>query len=212
MILCSYCNKENADDFSYCRYCGNNLAGSQRSRSTSFWKKLPSWAWIPILGGGIIAMIAMIIFSFVAIATIEGVASLIILAISIVAFGIFPLRRPLVQGNFWRALTLLFLGLMGASVDQPGNIIYNKPVEWCFCEDGSKLHRGESVTNPLPGTTYITQDFTCYNAAGEPVNAINVFKVAGVRFVEYILLGYILIGLRNVLWRLRRNPPTNHVW
>ncbi|MBK9504023.1 MAG: hypothetical protein IPO03_01220 [Bacteroidetes bacterium] len=42
---------------------------------------------------------------------------------------------------------------MGATVDQTGNIIYNQPVEICFCDQGTSLNRDENISNPMPGTT-----------------------------------------------------------
>lgn len=203
MITCNHCNKENPDDFTYCRYCGNLLEYSKTAIKKSFWKKLPSWAWILILAGGIIGMIAIIILFFVAISTIEGVASIMLLAIALVTFGIIPLRKPIITNNFFKGLSIGFFALMGATIDQPGNYIYNKPVEICCCENGSKLNRSESTSHPLPGSTYIIQDYTCYNDAGEAVNTINMFKVLGIRFIEYILLGYLLVGLRKFLWRMK---------
>ncbi len=203
MKECTQCKKENPDDFKHCRYCGAELAIATNTNSKSFWNKLPSWAWILIFVGGIIIGLGFIIGSFVAIATIEGIASLILLTLGMIGFGILPLRKPQTTGAMFRAIGISFFALMGASVDQTGNYIYNKPVELCFCSEGTSMERIENVSNPMPGTTIIQQDFTCYDKAGAPVKTINMFAVLGVRFVEYVFLGYILLGVRRFLWNLK---------
>ncbi len=203
MIECSECQKPNPDDFKFCRYCGASLLSTTHKVKKSIWSKLPSWAWVLIFVGGIILVIGIIIGSFVAIATIEGVASLILLTCGMIGFGVLPLRKPEKNGAMFTGVALAFFALMGASIDQTGNYIYNKPIEVCFCADGSKLSRMENVSNPVPGTTYIQQDFTCYDKAGAPVKTINLFVIMGIRFVEYILLGYILLALRSFLWQFK---------
>lgn len=203
MKSCTYCKRDNPDDSSYCRYCGNPIQDAPIHHNHSIWKKLPSWAWILIIVGSIAALIAILIGSFVGIATIEGFASIILLALAVIGFGLIPLRKPEKPGAFARALGLSFFALMGATVDQPGNPVYNKPVEMCFCEEGTSLDRDEDVSNPLPGTTYIQQDFTCFDKQGNPVKQINMFAVMGIRFIEYVIIGYILIGLRLLVWNIK---------
>jgi hypothetical protein len=51
----------------------------------------------------------------------------------------------------------------------------------------------------------ITQDFSCYDEKGERKKIINNFAVMGYRFVEYILLAYLLIALRWMINYLRTN-------
>ncbi len=146
---------------------------------------------------------AILIGSFVGIATIEGFASLVILIFGIVGFGLVPLRKPEKPSPITRGIGLAFFALMGATIDQTGNYIYNKPVEICFCDNGTSLSRDENVLNPMPGTTIIQQDFTCFDAMGNPVKQINMFAVIGLRFIEYVFIGYILIGLRILIWKAK---------
>lgn len=204
MIVCNNCAKENPDDFTYCRYCGNQLSLSIKSKQ-KFWKRLPAWAWIIILVGGGIGIIVLMIGSTIALATIEGFASAIFLIVGAFSFGVVPLRRPEKTASFARAIGLAFFALMGATVDQTGNYFYNKPIEICLCEEGTSLSRKENVSNPVPGQTYIEQDFTCFDVEGTPVKTINIFAVIGIRFLEYILLGYLLLAIRSTLWRVFRN-------
>lgn len=205
MKTCPQCTKQNPEDFKYCRYCGAEILFVPSSGKKSFWKNIPAWAWIIIIVASIAAGLFAIIGSFVAVATIEGVASLVLLVLGVIGFGVAPLRKPENAGNFARALGLSFFALMGATVDQPGNIIYNQPVEICFCNEGTSLNRDENILNPMPGTTIIQQDFTCYDQMGNPVKQINMFAVLGIRFIEYILLGYLLLLLRKVIWNMRNN-------
>ncbi|HMU70580.1 MAG TPA: zinc ribbon domain-containing protein [Chitinophagales bacterium] len=205
MKTCPHCHNENPVDFSYCRYCGNALNGVPENKPKSIWKRLPAWVWIILIVGGIAALILTLIGSFIAIATMEGVASIVILICGIVGFGVIPLRRPDRAGSFARAIGLSFFALMGATVDQTGNFLYNKPIEMCFCHDGTSLTRDIDVTNPIPGQTNITQDYTCYDSTGKAAKTINIFAVLGIRFVEYVILGYLLIALRQVRWRIKNN-------
>ncbi|MFN0274115.1 MAG: hypothetical protein ACKVPJ_00090 [Chitinophagales bacterium] len=203
MKTCPHCKKENSSDFEYCRYCGNPIQFVPNDKPKTFWKKIPSWAWVLIFLAGGILMIGFFIGSFVALTTLEGFASGALLIAGIVGFGIVPLRKPEEPDALMRGIGIAFFALMGATVDQTGNFIYNKPVEMCFCEEGTSLQRAEDVSNPLPGTYYVEQDYTCFDTAGNPVKQINMFAVMGLRFVEYVLLGYLLIWLRRFLWRMK---------
>ncbi|MFZ1632986.1 MAG: zinc ribbon domain-containing protein [Chitinophagales bacterium] len=205
MKTCTHCQKDNPDDFKHCRYCGAEIMGIPANKPNSIWKRIPAWAWIIIIVACIAGVLFVLIGSFIAVATLEGVASIILLVLGVIGFGIAPLRKPENPGSFTRAIGLSFFALMGATVDQPGNIIYNKPVEMCFCTDGSSLSRDENISNPMPGTTIIQQDFTCFDKMGNPVKQINMFAVLGIRFLEYILLGYLLIALRSVIWKFKNN-------
>lgn len=155
--------------------------------------------------GGLLGFYFLLIGSFFAITTIEGVASMVLLILGAIGFGVVPLRAPDGDNKIFRAIGLAFFALMGASLDQTGNSLYNKPVEYFLCPEGTGLDRYEVVTNPLPGTTYVTQDFTCYDTNGDAVLRLNSFKILGIRFVEYFILGYILLGLRFVFWRIKNN-------
>lgn len=206
MRVCSFCGKVNPDDAGYCNKCGNTMAFSLPEKK-AWIKRIPAWAWIFIIVAGIIALIGFFVGSFFAIATIDGVASAVLLIAGMIGFGVTPLRKPEQTAGFLRAIGLSFFALMGASIDQTGNDLYNLPVEMSLCPEGSSLNREENISNPLPGTTYIEQDFTCYNDAGEPVTTLNNFAVLGIRFLEYVILGYLLLGLRRLIWQLRHGTP-----
>src|SRR5687767_322802 len=118
------------------------------------WSKLPSIVWVFVILGGLFAFIASIIGLFWALANIEGFGSLIF----------FLIGYKFIRGtgnNVGDAIIILFFALMGVAVDQPGNWLYNKPLEFWQCTDGTHLVRGVIVTHPLPGRTDVSQDFTC---------------------------------------------------
>lgn len=212
MKVCSHCSKENPDDTSFCYRCGNPLKQqaavlhtapnfTQSIAKRSFWSKLPSWAWVFIGIGAIGLFLAIIIGGFWSLANLEGFASIIFLAAGLLCFGVFSGRKPS-NIPILRAILVGFFALMGATVDQTGNYVYNKPVEWCSCPPGSALERSTITTNPLPGRTDMTQNFVCYQD-DKPVKQIDIFAVLGIRFLEYMVLAYLLIGLRWVVWKLK---------
>lgn len=211
MKSCPYCRRENPDDLSCCRYYGDDITQAPAAPN-SIWKRLPAWIYIILIVGGIAALVFAIIGSFIALATIEGVASMVLLVLGIIGFGVLPLRKPENAGSFTRAIGLSFFALMGASVDQTGNRLCNAPAERCMCQEGTALSRGEIISNPIPGTTYIEQDFTSFDTQGEPVKRLNIFAVLGIRFLEYILPGYLLIGLRTAAWQIKNNTRTLDVF
>lgn len=178
--------------------------------------QLPSPVLVFLIIGGIIAFIGSIIALFWALATIEGVASVIML---LAAWGTIralsgPINvksaQPGKSANVLVALGIAFFALMGVAVDQTGNYFYNKPLEWLFCPAAATLHRGVNVTNPLPGRTDVTQDFACVSK-GQEVESIGIVEVIGARFGEYVLLGYALIGISRLYNRLRRRRSTSEV-
>ncbi len=205
MKTCNNCLRSNPDDFNHCRYCGADIRYAEPVKRP-FWKRLPAWVLVLLIVGGLIGIWFLLVGSFLAISTIEGVASMVLLILGAIGFGVVPLRAPDGDNNVFRAIGLAFFALMGASLDQTGNTLYNKPVEYFLCPAGTGLDREEIISNPLPGTTYVTQDFTCWDkSTGKPVMTLNPFKILGIRFVEYFILGYILLGLRFVFWRIKNN-------
>jgi hypothetical protein len=206
MKKCSRCKKSNPDDAKYCLQCGNYLSASNiiepKKTNRSWMKKIPTLGWIGI---GIVALalsLGIIIGGFWALASVEGVASLLFLLSGILVFGVYR-KGVFTKIKLIRAIAIGFFALMGASVDQTGNYLYNLPIDKIECPEGTTLNRSVDVINPLPGTTMVSQNFTCYNAKGEGVKTIDSFAVMGYRFVEYILIAYLLIWLRWLINRIR---------
>lgn len=206
MNFCSRCNTSNPDHAKYCLQCGTQLgptATPRPSRKKSFINRIPVLGWIFIGLAAIALGLSVIIGGFWAVGTVSGVASIIFLVIGIVGFGVY--RKGLFTNDkFFRAIAIGFYALMGASVDQTGNYLYNWPIEKIECPAGTTLNRRADVNHPYPGSTVITQDFSCYNERGEREDSINGFAVMGYRLLEYIILAYILIGIRWLLHRIRQ--------
>lgn len=202
MKTCTHCGKTNPDNAGYCYQCGNPVKHAAAIPiKRSFWSRLPSWAWIFIGVGAIALFMLFIIGSFYSLAHFEGFASIIFLVIGVFGFRVFsgkaPSNIPLI-----RAIMVGFFGLMGATIDQTGNYVYNKPVEMCLCPAGSELQRTTVTSHPLPGRTDMTQDFTCVKDS-EVVERPSMLAIIGIRFLEYMLLAYLLIGLRWLIWKVR---------
>lgn len=161
-------------------------------------KNLPSIVWVFIFVFGIIALIGGIIGTFILLGTVPGVASAIFLIIGffyVTGPGMGTQSSPV--DNVVRAIGVGFFALMGVAVDQTGNFIYNYPLRY-FCPEGTQLNRTTDVSHPLPGRTDLTQVFECFDANDKKVSQISLGYVIGLRFVEYIVLAYALIGLRHL--------------
>lgn len=209
MKFCSRCDKSNPNDARYCLQCGNFLSAPVAPPSPSSKKKwtsrIPVLGWIAIGIGSIILGLALIIGSFWAVATVDGVASSIFLIVGVFCFGVYR-KGTFTTDKFFRAIAIGFFALMGACIDQTGNYLYNLPIEKLECPADTRLNRRADVDHPYAGKTVITQNFTCYDAQGNGTKTVNAFAVLGYRLVEYIIIAYLLIGLRWMLhcMRLRR--------
>lgn len=203
-MVCNNCKKKNPDDFQYCRYCGNHLVLQQVQKRKKIWQRLPSWALIILAVAGIVLFIIGIQVFFIGVTSVSGFASILFLIGGIFLFGLFRKSKPEISTGV-KAIMIGFFAFMGATIDQTGNYLYNKPVELICCPDNTSLYTRSETSNPLPGTTYVQQDFTCYDAQNSPVKKINMFAVLGIRFIEYMLLGYLLFALRILFWKLRYN-------
>ncbi len=172
--------------------------------------RIPSWLWLIFILLGILLVIALPIAFVYVISHFEGVASALFLIAGWITFGSFAKtkkRNSLVLGG-----AVLFFALMGMSIDQPGNYIYNRPLA-LSCPAGTTYGRTVSTRHPLPERTDFVQDFRCYNEKGNPVYTIPMGIVLLVRFGEYILLAYLLLGIRTLILKLRggaedRIPPS----
>ena len=170
--------------------------------------KLPSIVYVFLFPLLVAAFIAGIILFFVGLATVEGFGSIVFLIIIIAI--VYPTTKPQFLGKAFPsktdslgsiglAMMIAFGALMGACIDQPGNFIYNQPIELIFCEEGTNLNRNTMVSNPLPGRTDYNQDFRCLDSEGETVKRVNMFMVFLIRFVEYVFVIYGVIYLSKLV-------------
>lgn len=166
---------------------------------------MPSWLSAIIAILTVLAFIGFIILLIASISTFEGVASLIFLTLGALVFIVYPLKRKVKAnpGKSFLGAAVVFYALMGGVIDQVGNFAYNKPIEWCNCPHGTSLNRKTDIEHPYAGKTTYTQDFTCYNAQGEAVKQVSLIWVILIRFVEYILIALLLIGLLRIIQQMR---------
>lgn len=181
----------------------------------NIFSKMPSLFWVVIIPIGIALFIGSIIGLIYLSAYVEGFVSIIFLIISF--FIVKKISKPR-QKQFSNeeipkqkipsiaiAGFIIFFALMGAALDQPGNFIYNKPIEWIFCDECCELKRGVDVLHPRPGETYLIQDFVCVDDKNQINSFIAPFYIFLCRFVEYIILAYLLYGLIIIIRNWRQN-------
>lgn len=175
----------------------------EQQKPVSFFSRLPSIVWVIIIPIGLASLIGGIILSFWALATVEGVASILLLVCGLAAFkftsdpifdGV-PKKAATAGGPIFLAMGIVFFALMGMSVDQPGNFIYNKFLALYYCPPNTEISRSVDVSNPLPGTTYVIQDFACVDNNKTVVKNLEMWDLAIGRFVQYVFLGYFLYYL-----------------
>jgi hypothetical protein len=188
---------------------------AEQPSSSSWYSHLPSFVWILLIVGGILALIGGVIGLFYGLSNIEGFASVLMLIVAwlVIRFGsgiTVSSTKPAFTGQqIVTGVGISFFALMGVAIDQPGNYFYNRPLEWFFCPSDTQLHRGVDVTHPVPGQTNVTQDFTCVDTENQVVDGIKIGEIIATRFVEYVLIGYALIGLSRLYTRIRARPaPT----
>jgi hypothetical protein len=158
---------------------------------------------------GIAALIGGIILLFYALSHIEGFASVLMIVIAWLVIRFASSDGEGTSSSTGQKMVvagvITFFALMGVAIDQPGNYVYNRPIEWFFCPSGTDLHRGVDVTHPLPGRTDVTQDFTCLDPLENVViDSPPIGGVIATRFVEYVLVAYGLIAVNRLYRRIRR--------
>lgn len=174
----------------------------------TFFNRIPSFLWIFIIVGGMILFIGGIITFFVALGTVEGFGSLVILILAIIAIiaakpEYKKIKTPI--DSFTIGAGVFFIALMATCIDQTGNVIYNKPLEIIYCPQNTTLLRESDISHPLPGRTDITQDFSCiHNETGKTEYVINPFQMLLVRFVEYVFFVYAVMGIIKLKFRLMK--------
>ncbi len=158
-------------------------------------EKIPSFLWIPIIVGAVALFIGGMLAVFYGFGYVEGFGSLIILVLGWLAFRVGNNSDDLEVGSFGVALGITFFALMGMALDQTGNFIYNKPMEWIFCPENSELTRETIQRGARGGGVTLSQNFACVASGGEVTRKITMFEHYAFRFIEYVVLGYILLGL-----------------
>jgi hypothetical protein len=177
------------------------MSNSNTSRS------LPSFVWIILIVAGFAALIGAVVLLFTGLANIEGLASIIMIVVAWLTLRGIAWTIPngkISMNGFMTAVGILFFALMGMALDQPGNRFFNAPLQVFFCPQGSQLSRDVVVSSSRPGSVSLNQDFECVNSEGRTVDQITTPEVIGVRFAEYIFIGYWLLIASNIYSGLRR--------
>lgn len=172
-------------------------------------EKIPSVLWIPIFIGGIALFIGLLLGGFYALGYVEGFGSILILMLGVFGFRAGNNSPDIKGGGFEVALGISFFALMGMALDQPGNFIYNEPLEWIFCPPESDLVRETIQRGISGGGVSLSQNFECAaQNGGKILRRIAFWELLIVRFLEYIVLGYILLGLNRLYARLKKPSKT----
>jgi hypothetical protein len=179
--------------------------------------ELPSLVWVFIFVGGVFALIGGAIGLLYLISNVEGAGSLIMIAVAwgLMRFFSRPAEKAAedpttLKADSWlKAMFIIFFAAMALAIDQTGNYLYNKPIEWLFCPSNTELERGVEVSNPVPGETYVSQEYACTNHDHQVVEEIDILAVLAVRFVEYVLIGYGLATLHRLYSQLRTRPTSS---
>lgn len=174
-------------------------------------EKIPSFVWILVIVAGIALFIGGMIGGFYAVTHLEGVGSIFLL---LCAWGClrFGANSPELEsdstfGKVGLAILITFFAMMGVALDQPGNFIYNKPMEWIFCPADTELLRDVARRAARGGGVSVEQKFTCVAAGGGQIlRTIGMWEMIFFRFFEYVVLGYVLLGLSRLYSRIRGLP------
>ncbi|MBP7280790.1 MAG: zinc ribbon domain-containing protein [Leptospiraceae bacterium] len=193
---CTHCGKENDASNQLCSNCGNPKFARTKKK---FFADLPSWAYLILFIATIVSVIGGFILFTVAISSIEGFASILFLMAGYFVF--IRYYTPMDEHPVYKAMAIGFFAIMGMALDQSGNYIYNLPFQSIFCDSNERLHRDIRVTHRKPGSTEFTQDFQCYNDGAEKPERgrqISLFRILGIRFLEYVGIGYLLIWIGKI--------------
>lgn len=176
--------------------------------------KIPSFVWLLIIVGAIGLFIGAILTFFYGIGYVEGFGSLILLVLGWIGFRVGNNSSDSDVGGFGVALGIAFFALMGMALDQTGNLIYNRPLEWIFCPEASELTRETIRRGVRGGGVTLSQNFACVSQNGvQIVRQISGFEHFAFRFIEYVALGYVLLGLSRFYSKIKgfRHNASNYV-
>jgi hypothetical protein len=176
-------------------------------KKESWVQKMPVIFWVIAIPAVIFLFFAAMIMGFWALATVEGVASIFLIIAFVAAIRV-EANYNEKPNKIIMAIGIAFFALMGMSVDQPGNFLYNPPIGWVFCPPDSGLIRYVNISNPLPGTTYVIQEFRCVNEAGNKVKELGMFELMIGRFAEYVIIAYALIYLNRLARYFQKRNKT----
>jgi hypothetical protein len=129
----------------------------------------------------------------------EGIASIGILILAIVALCFF--KGEVVENKY---TVLVFVGVFvffGLVFDRAGNVIYNKPFQM-MCPAETVLTRDVVAVENSDGEMVNQQYFSCYSITqGKVVKELPVYQTIGIRVLEYVVIGFVLVGIYWLIFR-----------
>lgn len=151
---------------------------------------------------GIVAMALLVIITAL-ITGQEGFASLLFLLGGIFLFVYFPFRyKSRIQWTSVPTVLFPFFVLLGATLDQTGNKIYNYPIEWKECSDNEQLVR-KIAHYSRGGKSSNSIEFFVKNEQTGKERMVHWWTIIWIRAVEYVLIGVILIVIQRIWWNLK---------
>ena len=165
--------------------------------------KIPSLAWILIIAAAVALFIGALWGGFYAVTHVEGVGSIFLLVCAWAALRGGANSPDLESSNLGLAILIVFFAMMGIGLDQPGNFIYNQPMEWIFCPPETELTRDVVRRAARGGGVSIEQNFNCVAAGGQVLRRLSGWELYFFRFFEYVVIGYILLGLSRLYSRMK---------
>lgn len=165
--------------------------------------KIPSFLWIPLIAAAVAGFVGIGWLLFYGVGFVEGFSSVALLIAGWYGFRVANNSDELETGTLGVAFGICFFALMGMALDQTGNILYNKPIEWFFCPDGSALVRDAVQRGVRGGGVSVSQSFACMKG-DESVVVLKGWAPMMVRFAEYVAIGYVLLGLSRVVGMIKR--------
>jgi hypothetical protein len=152
-----------------------------------------------------LAIIAMALFVIIAalITGQEGFASLLFLFAGIFLFIYFPFRyKSRIQWTSVPTVLFPFFVLLGATLDQTGNTLYNYPIEWKECASDEQLVR-KIAHYSRGGKSSNSIEFFVKNTQSGKERLVHWWTIIWIRAVEYVFIGLILIIIQRIWWNLK---------
>jgi predicted MFS family arabinose efflux permease len=165
-------------------------------------EKIPSFVWVLLFLGGIALFIGALIGGFYVTTHIEWIGSIVMLAGGWGALRLVAHIPELDGSKIGIAILILFFAILGIAFDQTGNFIYNEPMRWIFCPARAELAR-ETVYRALNDGVSVDQNFKCVADGGRVLREISGWGFLLFRLFEYVLIGYLLLGLSRLYTRLK---------
>ncbi|MBM9500382.1 hypothetical protein JWG44_09000 [Leptospira sp. 201903071] len=204
--ICHHCDYKNPIDLQNCAQCGNTKGADVKTTDSSVTifqriTTLGTFGWILIILLGLAAVILTPILFIAAISHLEGFAG------SLLLIGGYFGARSAIRSQFGppaKAVFIVFFSIMGMSLDQPGNYLYNFPFRY-LCPSSATIQRSVQISHPLPGRTDMTQAFSCFDTSGKEISRIQLPAILGIRFTEYLLIAGILLLVQARLLSRQRS-------